>query len=129
MIVDVETALNVDYDLPISLTDDRAMTREVSPFDDVQTLKDYIVELVAEQRAGERSLRGQGGVVTGASRGIGRMLVEYLLGEGAQVVGISRGEATRRPRATPTMAVDVTERERCRWRSPAWPERTATSTS
>jgi acyl carrier protein len=49
VIVDVETALNVDYDLPISLTDDRAMTREVSPFDDVQTLKDYIVELVAEQ--------------------------------------------------------------------------------
>jgi acyl carrier protein len=49
VIVDVETALNVDYDLPVSLTDDRAMTREVSPFDDVQTLKDYIVELVAEQ--------------------------------------------------------------------------------
>ena len=49
VIVDVETALNVDYDLPISLTDDRAMTREISPFDDVQTLKDYIVELVAEQ--------------------------------------------------------------------------------
>ena len=48
VIVDVETALNVDYDLPISLTDDRAMTREISPFDDVQTLKDYIVELVAE---------------------------------------------------------------------------------
>ena len=49
VIVDVETALNVDHDLPISLTDDRAMTREISPFDDVQTLKDYIVELVAEQ--------------------------------------------------------------------------------
>jgi acyl carrier protein len=48
VIVDVETALNVDHDLPISLTDDRAMTREISPFDDVQTLKDYIVELVAE---------------------------------------------------------------------------------
>jgi acyl carrier protein len=49
LIVDVETALNVDHDLPISLTDDRAMTREVSPFDDVQTLKDYILELAAEQ--------------------------------------------------------------------------------
>jgi len=48
VIVDVETALNVDHDLPISLTDDRAMTRKVSPFDDVQALKDYIVELVAE---------------------------------------------------------------------------------
>ena len=48
LIVDVETALNVDHDLPISLTDDRAMTREVSPFDDVQALKDYILELAAE---------------------------------------------------------------------------------
>jgi acyl carrier protein len=50
LIVDVETALNVDFDLPISLTDDRAMTREVSPFDNVQTLKDYIVELAAEHQ-------------------------------------------------------------------------------
>jgi acyl carrier protein len=49
LIVDVETALNVDHDLPVSLTDDRAMTREVSPFDDVQSLKDYILELAAEQ--------------------------------------------------------------------------------
>jgi len=48
LIVDVETALNIEYDLPISLTDDRAMTREVSPFDDVQSLKDYISELAAE---------------------------------------------------------------------------------
>ena len=49
LIVDVETALNVDHDLPVSLTDDRAMTREVSPFSDVQALKDYILELAAEQ--------------------------------------------------------------------------------
>jgi acyl carrier protein len=48
LIVDVETALNVDHDLPVSLTDDRAMTREVSPFSDVQALKDYILELAAE---------------------------------------------------------------------------------
>lgn len=48
LIVDVETALNVDFDLPVSLTDDRAMTREVSPFTDVQALKDYILELAAE---------------------------------------------------------------------------------
>lgn len=49
LIVDVETALNVDHDLPVSLTDDRAMTREVSPFTDVQALKLYILELAAEQ--------------------------------------------------------------------------------
>lgn len=49
LIVDVETALNIDHDLPISLTDDRAMTREVSPFDSVRALRDYILELAAEQ--------------------------------------------------------------------------------
>jgi acyl carrier protein len=48
LIVDVETALNVDHDLPVSLTDDRAMTREISPYSDVQALKDYILELAAE---------------------------------------------------------------------------------
>ena len=48
LIVDVETALNVDHDLPVSLTDDRAMSREVSPYSDVQALKDYILELAAE---------------------------------------------------------------------------------
>jgi acyl carrier protein len=50
LIVDVETALNIDHDLPISLTDDRAMMRAVSPFDNVQTLKDYVLELAAEYR-------------------------------------------------------------------------------
>lgn len=50
LIVDLETALNVDHDLQISLTDDRAMTREVSPFDTVQTLKEYILELVGERQ-------------------------------------------------------------------------------
>ena len=49
LIVDVETALNGDHDLEISLTDDRAMTREISPFSDVKSLKDYILELLAEQ--------------------------------------------------------------------------------
>ena len=48
LIVDVETALIVDHDLPVSLTDDRAMTREVSPYSDVQALKEYILELAAE---------------------------------------------------------------------------------
>lgn len=49
LIVDVETALTTDHDLDIALTDDRAMTREVSPFTDVPALKAYILELAAEQ--------------------------------------------------------------------------------
>jgi acyl carrier protein len=50
VIVDVETALSVDHGLEVSLTDDRAMSREVSPFTDVQALKDYILELLEERR-------------------------------------------------------------------------------
>jgi len=48
VIVDVETALTIQWNLPISLTDDRAMSREISPFDDVATLTDYILELLQE---------------------------------------------------------------------------------
>jgi len=48
VIVDVETALTIKWDAPISLTDDRAMSREISPFDDVGTLTDYILELLQE---------------------------------------------------------------------------------
>lgn len=48
VIVDVETALTLAYEREVSLTDDRAMTREVSPFTDVSALVDYILELLAE---------------------------------------------------------------------------------
>jgi acyl carrier protein len=48
VIVDVETALTIRWNAPISLTDDRAMSRDISPFDDVGTLADYILELLAE---------------------------------------------------------------------------------
>lgn len=49
VIVDVESALQ-EQGLDASLTDDRAMSREISPFTDVQALKTYILELVEEQR-------------------------------------------------------------------------------
>ena len=48
LIVDIETCLNSDYNLSISLTDDRAMTRPESPFLRVETLRNYILELVSE---------------------------------------------------------------------------------
>ncbi len=48
VIVDVETALTMRWDAPISLTDDRAMSREISPFDTVGTLTDYVLELLQE---------------------------------------------------------------------------------
>ncbi len=47
VIVDVETALN-DAGMDVSLTDDRAMSRAVSPFTDVRALTAYILELADE---------------------------------------------------------------------------------
>jgi len=48
VITDVETAINLDHGLGISLADDRAMTRPLSPYSTVTTLRDYILELAAE---------------------------------------------------------------------------------
>ena len=39
-----------EYGIDISLTDDRAMTREISPFDSVATLVDYIFEIINEKQ-------------------------------------------------------------------------------
>ncbi|TKJ21496.1 hypothetical protein [Blastococcus sp. CCUG 61487] len=45
VIVDVEEAVSTASGRSISLTDDRAMSQEVSPFTDVQTLTSYILSL------------------------------------------------------------------------------------
>jgi len=47
VITDVETSLNVDHGLEISLADDRAMSRAISPYETVATLRDYVLELLA----------------------------------------------------------------------------------
>ncbi len=49
VIVDVETEITSVFGVDISLTDDRAMTREETPFKSVETLKAYILEIAAEQ--------------------------------------------------------------------------------
>lgn len=48
LIVDLESKLSDAFECEISLTDDRAMTREISPFDTFGSLKSYIIELVSE---------------------------------------------------------------------------------
>ena len=48
VIVDVEGDISAELGRNISLTDDRAMSQEVSPFDNVQTLLKYIMILVNE---------------------------------------------------------------------------------
>jgi len=45
IIVDLESTFSSEYNLDISLTDDRAMTREKSPFDSIDSLVDYIYEI------------------------------------------------------------------------------------
>jgi hypothetical protein len=48
VIVDVEGDVSTALGRSISLTDDRAMSQEISPFDDVQTLLNYIMFIVDE---------------------------------------------------------------------------------
>lgn len=48
LIVDVETALNQLMGRHVSLTDERAMDRDVLPFSTVATLAEYIVELTSD---------------------------------------------------------------------------------
>ena len=43
VIVDVETAVADEFGTGVSLTDDKAMTQEISPFSDVATLARYVV--------------------------------------------------------------------------------------
>ena len=45
MIVDVEAEASEAMGMPVSLTDDRAINQEVSPFSSPQTLAAYIVSL------------------------------------------------------------------------------------
>lgn len=46
VIVDLESVFSSEYGKEISLTDDRAMTREINPFSSIRNLVDYIAEVV-----------------------------------------------------------------------------------
>lgn len=48
VIVDVESAISEQAGKEISLTDDRAMSQEISPFNNVNSLTAYIELLMAE---------------------------------------------------------------------------------
>lgn len=48
VIVDVEMDVSDALNKSISLTDDRAMSQEISPFDSVQTLLNYIMTLAKD---------------------------------------------------------------------------------
>lgn len=48
VIVDIETYFLDEHNLDVCITDDRAMTREISPFDNVNNLVDYLYEIINE---------------------------------------------------------------------------------
>jgi acyl carrier protein len=48
VIVDIETLVSDQFHHSVSLTDDRAMSREPVPFTDVTVLKSYVLELLRE---------------------------------------------------------------------------------
>jgi acyl carrier protein len=50
IIVDLEMIFSTEHGIDISLTDDRAMAREKSPFTNITTLVDYIFELIKEKK-------------------------------------------------------------------------------
>lgn len=54
-------------------------------------------------------LEGRRALVTGSSRGVGRMIAEHLLGQGASVTGISRGDGSIRDQRYQHLAVDVSD--------------------
>ncbi len=49
VITEVEEALSDTFDVDISLTDDRALAHQPSPFDSVKNLADYIVETMSQE--------------------------------------------------------------------------------
>jgi hypothetical protein len=48
VIVDLETYFLDEHNIEVCITDDRAMNREISPFDNVNNLVDYLHELINE---------------------------------------------------------------------------------
>jgi len=51
VVVDLETLVSDTFGRFVSLTDDRAMSRDPVPFTDVGALKGYLMELLSEQVA------------------------------------------------------------------------------
>lgn len=50
LIVDLEQKIEEEYDLALTLADDRAMSQKHSPFRTVQSLTDYICTRIAEEQ-------------------------------------------------------------------------------
>ncbi len=49
LIISIEEAINDKYDVSITLADEKAMSRRNSPFKNIQSLVDYLHELLAAE--------------------------------------------------------------------------------
>ena len=49
LLLDVEQSISEQYDVVIIIADERAMSQKRSPFRSVESLTDYVLELVKEQ--------------------------------------------------------------------------------
>jgi acyl carrier protein len=52
LIVDVESALSVSYNVEVTLASERAMSQKRSPFRSVETLANYIIEVMEDYKNG-----------------------------------------------------------------------------
>jgi acyl carrier protein len=52
LMTDLESALSDEYDIDVSLADERAMSQKSSPFRTVKTLTKYVSLLISEEQQG-----------------------------------------------------------------------------
>ena len=50
LVTDLESAISDEFDVDLTLADERAMSQKTSPFRTVKTLSKYVEELIAEQQ-------------------------------------------------------------------------------
>ena len=46
LIVEIEEAINIEFDVSITLADEKAMSQRISPFKTLDTLSNYIISLL-----------------------------------------------------------------------------------
>lgn len=49
LVTDLEAAISDEYDVNLTLADERAMSQKTSPFRTVKTLSKYVEQLIADQ--------------------------------------------------------------------------------
>jgi len=53
LVIGIEERIQDEFDIPVVLADDRALSRTPSPFQSLGSLADYLVELLEEEAVGK----------------------------------------------------------------------------